>query len=159
MRRNRLVFLAVAFAAFSCLKASAQTYVVVEPTGGGEASRLLLSDVERVEFAGGQIDFVARSGGEGLAMPVSGVKVIKFESKPTSVEDAVSVTGGFSLVYDGRSLSAHGLADGSHAALYRADGSQIASYPAWDGSAISTGALPKGIYIFKVENKSIKFVK
>ena len=33
------------------------------------------------------------------------------------------------------------------------------SLKAWDGTPVSTDALSSGVYILKVNNKSIKFVK
>ena len=47
----------------------------------------------------------------------------------------------------------------ANAAIYNIQGQRAMSLKAWDGTPVSTDALSSGVYILKVNNKSIKFVK
>ena len=85
--------------------------------------------------------------------------MLYFEGEPTSVTQVVGEAEGLQVMYQGGFVSATGLTSPAHAAIYNISGQRAMSLKAWDGTPVSTDALSSGVYILKVNNKSIKFVK
>lgn len=159
MIKTKIKLFVTALMLAAAYETQAQTVMVVEPKSGGEVSKLQLSEVRKIEFGDNQLGVVARDGGEGLSMPLSDIKVIKFESVASSVSGLPQSSSGLRLTYDGTSLSALGIDGTARAVLYGIGGIVVRSYRHWDGQPICTAELPEGVYIFKVNDKSIKFVK
>ena len=68
---------------------------------------------------------------------------------------SISVKAGSNLIeisgYDGKTR--YGVA------VYSLDGEKLLGYDSWKGEAVNISALPAGIYVFKINNNTLKFRK
>ncbi len=110
---------------------------------------------------GMQVNFGASRLVMGFA--IADVVSIKFgEPEPTGVSTTMAATGSPKPTYRNHTLGVEpgGSQPGSMSMLLcSADGRTITSNPAWDGSPIDVSSLPRGVYIFKVNNNTIKFTR
>lgn len=134
------------------------SFVVKDSNTGKKQLEGKLSTVSRICFKDGKmvVTFGDKSTRE-LAFTNS--TVLYFEGEPTSVTQVVGGAEGLQVMYQGGFVSATGLTSPAHAAIYNISGQRAMSLKAWDGTPVSTDALSSGVYILKVNNKSIKFVK
>ncbi len=103
---------------------------------------------------------VVQTDGATTALEYANVMSIKFKNLTTGI-DALKQDNaqGIVLHFDGQSLWTEGNeAIGAGAAVYSANGQQMTGVK-YDGTRISVENLPKGVYVFKVGAKSIKFAK
>lgn len=154
-----LAFLAIAG---SRVTAGAQVKLVITPwDSGSPASEVRLGDVSKITFA--DDDFtVSLFEGTASTFAFRNVKTIRFEDVASGI-DAPGTDGqadGTLYYRDGflraRSVDGSRMAD---AAVYDLSGRMVMAEPHWDGTPISTAGLQKGVYVFKVNNRTIKFTK
>ena len=134
------------------------SFVVKDSNTGKKQLEEKLSTVSRICFKDGKMEvrFADKTTRE-LALTNS--TVLYFEGEPTSVTKVVGGDEGLQVMYADGFVSANGLTSPAHAAIYNISGQRAMSLKAWDGTPVSTDALSSGVYILKVNNKSIKFVK
>ncbi len=139
--------------------AKAQTDVVVTKLNG-EQQKFDLADVSKFYFNDGAMNVVTLPAGTSTAVKLSDLLNIKFVPNPTAIDN---ITGngnqGVKFAYDGHLLSVSGMTDAASAAIYSADGRKMMGAEHWDGTPVETSSLPKGVYIFKVNNNTFKFIK
>lgn len=142
--------------------AAAQTKIVVNFADGRAAQEFLLEDVGKVVFGAEQLTLGGVAGETLQAYSLADILSIKFKDLPTAIESPVADTGSELRLFcrDGQ-LQAEGLpVDGDAvAAVYDLSGRPVMARRAWSGEPISVSSLPKGVYIFKVNNKTIKFAR
>lgn len=153
------MFLALAYGG---LTADAQTSLVVNPASQtSESKSYLLTDIAKITFGSHEMEISGTSGTKET-FSFSDIMSIKFDYEATSI-DGIPVTEESSLVpyYNSGMLGVNGLQSGQTARVRVCDlsGRVIMAKENWDGTPISTSALTKGIYLFSVNKKTIKFMK
>lgn len=150
-----------AFLAVSSLAAKADNAesLVFYGTGGNKDSVVELAKIGKLTFGNDGFS-VVQTDGTATSLGYANVMSIKFKNLTTGIEALKQNTAeGIALHFDGQSLWAEGDgAVGATAAVYSVNGQRMAGAK-YDGSHISVENLPKGVYMFKVGGKSIKFAK
>ena len=153
------MFLALAYGG---LTADAQTSLVVNPASqSSESKTYLLSDIAKITFGDHGMEINGTSGTKET-ISLSDIMSLKFISEGTGI-NGLTTTEDSSLVpyYRGGMLGADGLQGGRPARIRVCDlsGRVIIAKENWDGTPISTSSLTKGVYLFSVNKKTIKFMK
>lgn len=134
--------------------------LVVNFTNGSSHQEFALSDIGKLTFDESSFYII---GTDGAASPfVYGqVGSIKFKGISTGIGAVSTTEGGLKPYYRNGQLGVDGWKAGekAYAAVYSVDGMTVVSVDHWDGTPFSTGSLAEGVYIFKVNNHTIKFVK
>lgn len=138
-------------------------YVVVNE---GYEEDYPLTDVRRIDFTADGLSVVLKSDEAGTTYQFSEVKRICFTSTAPKEPDAInavrSKAAAMSLFVarDGSYVGVNGW-DGKPANvdIYSTAGASVLSQHSWNGGNIDTSALPHGVYIIKVGDKTAKFRK
>lgn len=154
MRKNLLQMALVALSLTAATAVRAADVVVVSTPPSSSA--VALRDVVSIKFASGKVTVSTRQGSV-QETALTDATTIKFGSTATGITQTAAADG-IRILYSQGWLSAEG-ASQAHAAIYSLSGQQMAAYSAWDGTPVSTAQLPSGVYVFKVNNKTLKFVK
>lgn len=161
-RKSRTFILLLLAVAGSWITSAAQTKLLIIPLDGtSPETEVTLGDVRNIKFAAN--DFTLDlSGVQAKTFAFADVKSIKFKYVETGIDAADTSGAGLSGLYfrDGW-LGAESVKDGqtSTAAVYDVSGRAVIPERNWDGSPISVTGLPDGVYVFKVDNQTIKFAK
>lgn len=130
--------------------------VVADSSTEQDVAEARLSEVSKLSFTGGKLVItLANETTKEVALTTG--TVIRLEGDATALGNVAS--NATEISYSGDQLSATGLTAPVAAALYAMSGQQLLSVASWDGSPISTASLERGVYIFKINNQSLKFVK
>lgn len=133
-------------------------FVVTDTASSAQLMSVNLSDVKSIGFADGNM-VVTLADETTKTVGLTTTTVLQFEGEATAIAPVVGGTDGLDVKYAGGFVSATGLAALADAAVYNVSGQKVMNLRAWDGSPISTAELGCGVYILKVNNKSVKFVK
>lgn len=121
-----------------------------------------LDDIRRIDFSDTGFT-VNEISGTTLAAAFTDVRKIVFTGLSTGLGDAavVNKVSKLTLYCRGGKLTAEGLANGERAfaAVYDVGGRAVMSLKNWSGEPIDISGLSRGMYIFKVNNNSIKFTR
>lgn len=116
-----------------------------------------LTNFRKITFGENGFNVLSQDGST-LQLNYGDVKSIKFKDLVNGIQ---SVTNGnaseMTLHFDGQYVWADG-ANGQQGAVYGINGQQLLG-ARLNGTRISVESLPKGVYVFKVGGKSIKFAK
>ena len=162
-KKYRTILLALLAFAGSGIKTNAQLKMVVNPSDGTSAAEtFLVDDITKMAFADNAMSIVGVSTTKTFAF--SNVKSIKFEGIITGIDAPVTSSSGdgaLDLYCRNGQLGANGIKDGATATVgvYDLSGRVILSDRQWSGLPINITNLDKGVYLFKVNNKAIKFTK
>lgn len=158
MIRTIRLFMGLALCFFS-ITAHANTpddtklYVVTK--AGGEKS-FNLSNVKKIVFQPNAFTVVQNMGSE---CEMAYADVVKFCFAPQSTGITNVATTKLAARYNNGTLFIDGWNEGStNVALYDVSGCLRSEVKAWNGGAISVGQLPKGLYLMRVKNYSIKIM-
>ncbi len=150
---------AVAMLAMTGVTATAQTQVVVTKHSG-EQQKFELADIGKFYFDESAMNVVTLPAKTVTALNLTDLVCIKFVSKTDAIDN---ITGNdnqnIRFAYDGNMLSASGISETASASIFSADGRKMMGTEHWDGTPVETSTLPKGVYIFKVNNNTFKFIK
>lgn len=158
--RNLSICLTALLAVSSLLaKADSAESLVFYGAGGNKDNVVELAKIGKLTFGVDGFN-VVQTDGTATSLGYANVMSIKFKNLTTGIDALKQNTAeGIALHYDGQSLWAEGDgAIGATAAVYSVNGLQMTGAE-YDGSRISVESLPKGVYMFKVGGKSIKFAK
>ena len=133
-------------------------FVVSDTSSSKQLMSVNLSDVKSIGFADGNM-IVTLADETTKSVGLTTTTVLQFEGDVTAIAPVVGGADGIEVKYVGGLVSATGLAEPADAAVYNVSGQKVLNLRAWDGSPVSTAELGCGVYILKVNNKSIKFVK
>ena len=152
----KTTLLALALPLLAMSHARADSQLVVSGTTG--VQKFNLGSVGSLKFADGNLLVYANGAEQPAVFAIADLTNIKFGEDETTSIAAVKKDGKASLRYADGQLSMAG-ANAANAALYSVSGQCVLSVSGWDGSPISTSSLQSGMYIFKVDNQTIKFIK
>ncbi len=153
-RKTTLLALALPLLAMSYARADSQ--LIVSGTTG--VQKFSLGSVGSLKFADSKLLVYANGAEQPTAFAIANLSSIKFGQDTPSSIAAAKKDGKASLRYANGQLSMAG-ANVSNAALYTVSGQCVLNIGAWDGSPVSTSSLQSGMYIFKADNQTIKFIK
>ncbi len=157
-KKSTLILAALSLLAVGSARAD-KKLVATDSSTGKDLATVALSDISKVNFSDGSVVFNAMSGVKTY-IPLTNSLVLKFvEDSTTGISQVGGTSGDIKVGYDGYSLSASGLKTATNASVYTIGGQKALSLNAWTGDPVSTASLANGVYILKVNNKSIKFVK
>lgn len=124
-----------------------------------ETKTFVLDDIRKIAFAGSQFTVVTSTASP---FDIDAVRSIKFTGFVSGIDTSptAGAFGRLSFTRTGQSLTVSGWQGGeATAAVYSAGGQQLMANKSWSGQPISIAALPKGVYILKINNQTIKFTR
>lgn len=160
--RKKSAFLLTLALAGTATSASAQASLVLNPKqGSSEKKEFLLDGIRTLTFGDDGLT-VNLKDGQTYAAAFDNLATLTFRDESTAIE---TVTAEYAanldlFLTDGR-LGVKNLPANvaTEAALYDAAGRAVLMRRQWNGEPIAIGHLPKGVYIFKVNNQTFKFTR
>lgn len=160
--RKKSAFLLTLALAGTATSASAQASLVLNPKqGSSEKKEFLLDGIRTLTFGDDGLT-VNLKDGQTYAAAFDNLATLTFRDESTAIE---TVTAEYAanldlFLTDGR-LGVNNLpaSVATEAALYDAAGRAVLMRRQWNGEPIAIGHLPKGVYIFKVNNQTFKFTR
>ncbi|MCI6294379.1 MAG: T9SS type A sorting domain-containing protein [Bacteroidales bacterium] len=160
--RKKSAFLLTLALAGTATSASAQASLVLNPKqGSSEKKEFLLDGIRTLTFGDDGLT-VNLKDGQTYAAAFDNLATLTFRDESTAIE---TVTAEYAanldlFLTDGR-LGVNNLPANvaTEAALYDAAGRAVLMRRQWNGEPIAIGHLPKGVYIFKVNNQTLKFTR
>lgn len=125
----------------------------------GTPHEVQMSQVAKLMVSGDDVSLLAADGSTVAVHKIADIDKIELKSVSTSVAkpgNQQSIT----IRYNGKTITADGIADGKTLAVYSADGAEIAKAVASGGKAtIDVSALASGVYVAKADGQSLKMMK
>ncbi len=119
-----------------------------------------LEKVQKLSFNEGNVSIFLKPASLFFESSIKDVQSIKFINENLGVEDTFAdVNNSLGLYYANDALAAKNAVEGCNATVYDLTGRTLLNVPSWDGSALDVSSLSKGVYIFKVNNETLKFQK
>ena len=136
------------------------TEMIVSMADGSAGQTFALSDIGKITFGDSGFTVFTSDGG-AAPFVFDAVRNIRFSELAAGIGTADADGNAARPYYRDGCLGIDGMAAGSRAkaAIYGMDGTTVAVIDNWDGTPIPTAGLTAGVYIFNVNNNSIKFVK
>ncbi len=144
-------------------QASAQQYMVTYFNDGTAEGVTGLSQIMSLRFSDGNLQVKQSADGQVSETPLAKILSIKFSEQTTTgvtnmtADQLQAVT--LAVSAEELRLVGYNTANALPAALYSINGSQYYACSRLSESSINISSLPKGIYIFKLGNKSYKIRK
>lgn len=160
--KQKRVFLSALALTGMVSAASAQTSLVLHPKqDGAEVKAFVLDGIRTLTFGDDGLT-VNLKDGQTYVAAFDNLATLTFLDETTAIETvtAESAANLDLFLTDGR-LGVKNLPANvaTEAALYDAAGRAVLMRRQWNGEPIAIGHLPKGVYIFKVNNQTIKFTR
>lgn len=161
--KQKRVFLSALALAGMVSAASAQTSLVLHPKqGGAEVKAFVLDGIRTLTFGDDGLT-VNLTDGQAYAAAYDDLSTLTFSGMEGTAIETVTAEYAANLdlfLTDGR-LGVNNLPANvaTEAALYDAAGRAVLMRRQWNGEPIAIGHLPKGVYIFKVNNQTLKFTR
>lgn len=139
--------------------AQAQVRMLVYPTTSAEATAFSLSDVTKLTF--GESDLFVHAAKSTTTFPLEGVRCIKFDGLVDAISPVVSnLDARLKASYANGVITISGWQGGeTRAEVFSLSGYKQLSVARWNGNSISVEALPKGVYLLRINSFTYKFVK
>lgn len=153
---HKFALMALATAWITALPAGATDVLIV--SDASTAAEFNLANVKTLKFTDESMQVFSANMESPATFALTDKLVIKFgEATGVATLTAGSSTDAKPVYKDGMlTMEGNGRAN---AALYSTTGQCVRRIANWDGRPVSTEGLAAGVYIFKVNNQSIKFVK
>lgn len=118
-----------------------------------------MSQVAKLKVSGDDVSLLAANGTAVATHKVGDIDKIELTAGTTSVASLLKQQA-ITIRYNGKTITAEGIADGKTLGVFAADGALAAKAVARKGKAtIDASALAAGVYIVKAEGQSLKMVK
>lgn len=134
--------------------------LVVNLANGASQQEFVVSDIGKLAFDENSFSIIAK---DGTVSPFNfeQVRSIKFADITTGIGTIDATTNGLKPYYRNGYLGIDGWQGGekAQATVYNVSGMTVVRMNNWDGTPIPTDNLASGVYIFNVNNNTIKFVK
>lgn len=133
--------------------------IIIEKHDGNQ-QEFNLSDISRLNFGDNTMTVISGTNDNETVFQTSSLLEIKFVYNVAAIDEITGITDEMKLYYNGEHLYAKGIEGNTvHASIYGIDGKIMETIAYWDGTPISTASLPQGIYVFKANNNTLKFIK
>lgn len=154
------LFITVCLAVLTLAAKADDVKLVVNFANGSSQQEFALSDIGKLAFDESGFSIFEANG---TVSPFTYVQVssIKFAYISSGIGAIEATNNGMKPYYRNNQLGVDGWQAGNtaKATIYNVGGMMVTSIDNWDGTPISTSNLANGVYIFKVNNNTIKFVK
>ena len=148
MRQNRLLTLML-FLLVTSLSSMAQTNMVVHQTDGS-SKQFDITSIRKLLVSPQTFSVYAQDESQ-IAM--AQIRSVKFSQVSTDISNLAG--SGVALQRKGNMLTLEGLKAGDRVQLYSVNGQVTGNF---DGKSLNLSNLSRGVYILKINNKTIKFV-
>lgn len=148
MRQNRFLTLML-FLLVTSLSSMAQTNMVVHQTDGS-SKQFDISSIRKLLVSPQTFSVYAQDESQ-IAM--AQIRSVKFSQVSTGISNLAG--SDVSLQRNGNMLTLEGLKAGDRVQLYSVNGQVTGNF---DGKSLNLSTLNRGVYILKINNKTIKFV-
>ena len=148
MRQNRLLTLML-FLLVTSLSSMAQTNMVVHQTDGS-SKQFDISSIRKLLVSPQTFSVYAQDESQ-IAM--AQIRSVKFSQVSTGISNLAG--SGVALQRKGNMLTLEGLKASDRVQLYSVNGQVTGNF---DGKSLNLSNLSRGVYILKINNKTIKFV-
>ena len=148
MSKKRLLTMMLVLLVAS-LSSMAQTSLVVHQTDGS-STQFDISSIKKLLVSPQTFSVFAENESQ---LAVAQIRSIKFSEASTGISNA-SVGSEIALQRQGDILTIEGLKDGDRVQLYSVNGQMTGSI---DGKSLNLSTLNRGVYILKINNRTIKF--
>ena len=148
MRKKRLLTMMLVLLVAS-LSSMAQTSLVVHQTDGS-STQFDISSIKKLLVSPQTFSVFTQ---DESPIAVAQIRSIKFSQDPAGISNA-TVGGEVALQRNGDMLTIEGLKDGDRVQLYSVNGQMTGSI---DGKSLNLSTLNRGVYILKINNRTIKF--
>lgn len=136
------------------------TQLIVNLTTSTSPETFTLTDIGKITFSESGLTVYTA---DGITVPYAygEVRNMKFSDIPTGIGSVTADDNGLKAYYRNGRLGVDGWKAGTtaRAAVYSISGTAVMSIDKWDGTPIPTDGLAGGVYIFNVDNNTIKFTK
>ena len=160
--RKKSAFLLTLALAGTATSASAQASLVLNPKqGSSEKKEFLLDGIRTLTFGDDGLT-VNLKDGQTYAAAFDNLATLTFRDESTAIETVTAeYAANLDLFLTNGRLGVKNLPANvaTEAALYDAAGRAVLMRRQWNGEPIAIGHLPKGVYIFKVNNQTFKFTR
>ena len=148
MRKRRLLTLMLVLLVGS-LSMMAQSKLVVHQTDGS-SKQFDIASIKKMLVSPQTFSVFTQ---DENAIAVAGIQSIKFSLEGSGISNAV-VGSDIALQHNGDILTIEGLKAGDRVQLYNVNGQMTGNI---DGKLLNLSTLNRGVYILKINNKTIKF--
>ena len=148
MRQNRLLTLML-FLLVTSLSSMAQTNMVVHQTDGS-SKQFDISSIRKLLVSPQTFSVYAQDESQIAMAQIRSVKVSQVSTGISNLAGS-----GVALQRKGNMLTLEGLKAGDRVQLYSVNGQVTGNF---DGKSLNLSNLSRGVYILKINNKTIKFV-
>lgn len=154
------LFTTVCLAGLALAAKADDVKLVVNFANDSPQQEFALSDIGKLTFEDSGFS-IFEANGAVSPFTYAQVSSIKFAYISTGIGSIEATNNGMKPFYRNNQLGVDGWQAGNtaKATIYNVGGMMVASIDNWDGAPISTTNLADGVYIFKVNNNTIKFVK
>lgn len=134
--------------------------LVVNMAGGGDPQTFAVTDIRNIQFSDNGFTVMV-SDGTVTPFSYSAVRTITFGGNTNGIGAEVAADAETQLYFRSGQLGAGGWKPGrtARATVCDTGGRTVLRVEKWDGTPISTGGMAPGVYVFSVDNQTIKFVK
>lgn len=159
MRKLSICLISLFAASVVSVKADNVESLVFYGTGSSNDNVIELAKIGKLSFGDSGFS-VVQTDGTTTSLDYANVMSIKFKNLTNGIYAlAQDKNQDLLLHFDGQSVWVDGNAAlGADVAVYSANGQRLVGAK-YDGSHINVDNLPKGVYVFKVGAKSIKFAR
>lgn len=161
MKKELLVSVLTAIMAMGSSSLHAQAKLVVTPLNGGQTGEYALTDIQKITFGEDGMHVVGSNFEVEPLWKLSTIKNLQFVGLTDGIGQLTrQETGKLTISLRENLLTVHGI--GSQPALatiYDISGQIVLRAKVADGESIDASALSNGIFIIRVNNKTLKFVK
>jgi len=152
----KLIMLALSLSAANFIYAQGEMIVKVN---GGELQRIPVENLRKLTFPNERLEIETKGGSEQLAFPLSDIMLV-FRGLPTYSEPIASTSELQVYLYADVLYILNEQQELGRIQLFDMRGLQIAAQYSKDNSAtMNVSGLSAGVYILKIENKVVKFIK
>lgn len=151
MKKYLLTFM---LAVASCLTANATDFYLWFTDIYGDEMSWQVNELRKITFSDGCIT-ITRKDGKSDTWAINNVVKLNFHTEPTAIANVKSQT---EVAFDGQTLSVNAQ-QGTTVAIYTTTGTLAGRAEVGTDGQIALDALPKGVYMVKIGNKTHKVLK
>lgn len=140
----------------TCAKAQ-DTYGLFIEQNGSDAVQVALTSLQRITFNNGAMQVVQKDG-TSTSYTINGISRLYFDVL-NGIQDKIADSQSLVQYISSDQIRVNSEA-GSQVSLFRVDGSQVLQRRlSEDNGTVSISALPKGIYLLRVNGQAVKISK
>ena len=158
MKKTKLLIAMIASMGVANI-AHGQSVLVITPLDNNiEKLVTNIADIRKISFDNGLMAITSKDG-NASSIAMNSVMSLKFTDDANFISALKDGKSAIAPYCNGEWMGVKGLNGETKAIVCDAAGRIVISLDRWNGSPVSIATLPKGVYILKVNDSSIKFTK